>query len=125
MLGGLTDSDGNASPVCPRQLLKRVSSSAKAEGFSPVVEQEFEWFNFRETTESAEAKQYRDLTPITPGMFGYSLLRAGLPNHSFRVRLDEFTPFGHPTPGLHAQTRPVHYDAAVYDSCNDDRTLRR
>jgi len=116
MLGELTDSDGNASPVCPRQLLKRVSSSAKAEGFSPVFAQEFEWFNFRETPESAAAKQYRELTPITPGMFGYSILRTTLRNDFFRALFDELTAFGIPIEGLHTETGPGTYEAAIAHS---------
>jgi glutamine synthetase len=70
MLGELTDAAGHPSSVCPRQLLKKIAGEAKHAGFSPVFAQEFEWFNFKETPESAAAKQYRDLTPLTPGMFG-------------------------------------------------------
>src|SRR5256886_8119727 len=37
---------------------------------------EYEFFFFRETPESLRSKNFRNLTPLTPGMFGYSVLRA-------------------------------------------------
>ena len=116
MLGELTDREGNASPVCPRQLLKRVSAQAKDAGFAPVFAQEFEWFNFKETPESAAGKQYRDLTPLTPGMFGYSILRSTLRNDFFRALFDELTAFGIPIEGLHTETGPGTYEAAIAHS---------
>jgi len=36
---------------------------------------EFEWFNFAETPQTLAAKQHTRPEPITPGMFGYSILR--------------------------------------------------
>lgn len=116
MLGELTDAAGNPSPVCPRQLLKKIAGEAKAAGFAPVFAQEFEWFNFKETPESAAAKQYRDLTPLTPGMFGYSILRSTLRNDFFRALFDELTAFGIPIEGLHTETGPGTYEAAIAHS---------
>lgn len=116
MLGELTDREGNASSVCPRQLLKRISAQACDAGFAAVFAQEFEWFNFRETPESAAGKQYRDLTPLTPGMFGYSILRSTLRNDFFRALFDELTAFGIPIEGLHTETGPGTYEAAIAHS---------
>lgn len=112
-LGELTTADGNPSPVCPRQLLKGIVGEARTAGFSPVFAQEFEWFNFKETAESAAAKQYRDLTPLTPGMFGYSILRSSLHRDFFRALFDELTAFGIPIEGLHTETGPGTYEAAI------------
>ena len=36
---------------------------------------EFEWFMFKESPESIRSKNYHNLTPLSPGMFGYSMLR--------------------------------------------------
>lgn len=116
MLGELMDREGNASPVCPRQLLKRITAQAKDAGFAPVFAQEFEWFNFKETPESAAGKQYRDLTPLTPGMFGYSILRSTLRNDFFRALFDELTAFWIPIEGLHTETGPGTYEAAIAHS---------
>ena len=42
------------SPVCPRQLLKKILNEANKQGYSPVFSQEFEWFNFAETPQSMQ-----------------------------------------------------------------------
>src|SRR4029077_5311610 len=62
-------------PICPRQVLKRVLKRAEKLGVVPMCGMEFEWFNFRETPYSWAEKQGVGPTPLTPGMFGYSLLR--------------------------------------------------
>ena len=51
--------------------------------FFSSFSQEFEWYNFAETPQSVHEKQYRNLCPITPGMFGYSILRSSLQNEYF------------------------------------------
>src|SRR5690606_40516579 len=38
---------------------------------------EFEFFVFRETRESLVSKNFTNLEPLDPGMFGYSWLRTG------------------------------------------------
>src|ERR1700688_2220240 len=68
---------GVSHSICPRQVLKRVLKRAEKLGVNPMCGMEFEWFNFAETPQSWAAKHYVRPEPITPGMFGYSLLRAG------------------------------------------------
>jgi glutamine synthetase len=82
-LGEMSVDEKNAAAVCPRQLLKRILAEATELGFTPYAAQEFEWFNFAETPRSAAEKQYKNLVPLTPGMFGYSILRASLKNDYF------------------------------------------
>src|SRR4051812_14583163 len=77
-LGDFVDQTGNASKVCPRQLLKKMLADAKDQGYTPTFSQEFEWYNFDETPQSIQEKQFRNLSPLTPGMFGYSILRSSL-----------------------------------------------
>lgn len=112
-LGDFVDKDGNPLSVCPRQLLKKLLADAEALGFSPSFSQEFEWFNFSETPQSAAAKQYRDLTPLTPGMFGYSVLRSALKNDFFSDLFLLLPRFGIPIEGLHTETGPGVYEAAI------------
>ena len=82
-------------------------------GFSAVFSQEFEWFNFRETPQSLHEKHGQQPQPLTPGMFGYSILRPSL-NHSFFNDLfDQLTAFGVPIEGLHTETGPGVYEAAI------------
>jgi glutamine synthetase len=112
-LGELTDSKGNPSPVCPRQLLKKILSEANREGFSPVFSQEFEWFNFAETPQTANDKQFKNLTPLTPGMFGYSILRSSLENPYFTDLFELLKKFNIPLEGIHTETGPGTYEAAI------------
>ena len=72
---GPTDKDG-PFPLDPRQVLKRVLARAAKLGVQPMCSLEFEFFNFAETPQSWAEKKGVGPQPISPGMFGYSLLRA-------------------------------------------------
>jgi glutamine synthetase len=112
-LGELIDTKGNPSAVCPRQLVKKVIEEAKQAGFTPFFAQEFEWFNFAETPQSANEKQFKNLTPLTPGMFGYSILRSTLENPFFTDLFDLMKKFNVPLEGLHTETGPGVLEAAI------------
>ena len=99
--------------VCPRQLLRRVIDRASAQGYEAQVGMEFEWFNFIETPHSLRDKGYRDLTPLSPGMFGYSVLRASQSQPFFDAMLSELRAFGIPLEGLHTETGPGVLEAAI------------
>src|SRR5437588_9727249 len=73
--------------ICPRQLLKRVLKRAERLGVSPMCGIEVEWFNFAETPQSWAEKGYVRPETITPGMFGYSLLRANENREFFKALL--------------------------------------
>ena len=112
-LGELTDATGGPSPVCPRQLLKKTLKEANEMGLAPTFAQEFEWYNFAETPQSANDKQFRNLTPLTPGMFGYSILRTTLENPFFSDLFDLMKKFNIPIEGLHTETGPGTFEAAI------------
>ncbi|MEI6947504.1 glutamine synthetase family protein [Paraflavisolibacter sp. H34] len=112
-LGELLQADGSPSPVCPRQLLQKVVEEAKAAGYSATMAQEFEWFNFRETPQSAADKGYRQLQPLSPGMFGYSILRTSLENPFFSDLFEGLKKFDVPLEGLHTETGPGTFEAAI------------
>ncbi len=112
-LGELIDKNGTPSHVCPRQLLKKVLKDAEQMGFVPYFSQEFEWFNFAETPQSAIEKQFKNLTPLTPGMFGYSILRSSLKNAFFTDLFELLKKFNVPLEGLHTETGPGTYEAAI------------
>jgi glutamine synthetase len=105
--------DGEPLPVCPRQLLKTVLARAAKKGLRVMAGFEYEWFNFRETPQSLAAKHYTQPEPITPGMFGYSLIRAGQNQPFFRALMEEMPQFGIPIEGLHTETGPGVYEAAI------------
>ncbi|RXK49930.1 glutamine synthetase family protein [Aquirufa rosea] len=113
VLGDFLDANGHASPVCPRQLLKKIIAEAEEMRLKPIFAQEFEWFNFAETPDSAQSKNYKNLQPISPGMFGYSVLRTTLNNPFFRDLFDQLNAFKIPIEGLHTETGPGTYEAAI------------
>jgi glutamine synthetase len=82
-------------------------------GFRPMCGMEFEWFNFAETPQSWADKRHTNPQPITPGMFGYSILRASHGHAFFNAMLDELPRFGIPIEGLHTETGPGVYEAAI------------
>lgn len=112
-LGELVTPKGNPSDVCPRQLLKMIANNAKKLGFTPFFSQEFEWYNFAETPQTANEKQFRNLTPLTPGMYGYSILRSSLENPYFSDLFENLKKFSVPLEGIHTETGPGTYEAAI------------
>ena len=112
-LGDLTDQKGDALEIYPRQLLKKILGEANKQGYYPFFSQEFEWFNFAETPQTANAKHFRNLTPLTPGMFGYSILRSSLGNPYFTDLFELLKNFNIPLEGLHTETGPGTYEAAI------------
>jgi glutamine synthetase len=101
------------SPICPRQVLKRVLKRAEKLGVIPMCGMEYEWFNFAETPNSWAEKKGVGPTTITPGMFGYSLLRANANREFFAALMQEMGDFGVPIEGLHTETGPGVYEAAI------------
>jgi glutamine synthetase len=112
-LGEMMNANGDPSFVCPRQLLKKVLNDAMRDGYLPYFSQEFEWYNFAETPQSINDKQFKNLTPLTPGMFGYSVLRSTLQNPYFTDLFDLLQRFNVPLEGLHTETGPGTYEAAI------------
>lgn len=62
------------APVAPRTILKRQIERAKAAGFTVMVASELEFYLFRETYESARAKNHHDLAPGSPYLIDYHIL---------------------------------------------------
>jgi glutamine synthetase len=100
-------------PLDGRQVLKRVLARAARLGVQPMCGLEFEWFNFRETPQSWADKKGVGPTPLTPGMFGYSLLRASYSQDYFNALFSELAQFRVPLEGLHTETGPGVYEAAI------------
>jgi glutamine synthetase len=106
-LGGLKESE-----ICPRGLLRKVIGQATDAGFAPVFSQEFEWFNFIAPI-GGGGWSFADLKPMTRGMFGYSILRASQGSDYFHALFDGMKNFGVPLEGLHTETGPGVYEAAI------------
>jgi glutamine synthetase len=112
-LADFVDAQGAPLGVCPRQLLKGVLARAEKAGFAAKCGLEFEWFNFQETPQSLAAKGHTNPTPLTPGMFGYSLVRMAQNRPYFVALMDELRVFGVPIEGLHTETGPGVFEAAI------------
>ncbi len=101
------------SPVAPRQVFRRVLERVQSLGLTPYLSAEYEFFVFRETAESLRAKNFSSLTPLTPGMFGYSVIRAAANPSLFHQIMDDLPKFGIPIEGLHTETGPGVLEAAI------------
>ena len=112
-LGEFVNADGTPHAVCPRQTLKRVLKRAEKMGFSVMTGMEFEWFNFLETPQSWAAKKGVGPEQLTPGMFGYSLLRMNQNRDFLSAIMDEMLAFEVPIEGLHTETGPGVYEVAI------------
>jgi len=120
LLCDFRDEAGEAHPACPRSLFRRVIDRANALGFDPVFAAEYEFFFFRETRESLREKGFRNLSPLDPGMFGYSWVRAGQDSDLTRDIFEGLRDFDVELEGLHTETGPGVYEAAI----RYDRALR-
>jgi glutamine synthetase len=116
-LGDFSKNPEDGLAGCPRTLLKKIENQCGKLGFTPYFSQEFEWFNFKETPGSPEKKGFQNLEPISPGMFGYSILRSSLLKNYFNDLFDMLAAFDIPLEGLHTETGPGVYEAAIkYDT---------
>ncbi len=105
--------DETLAGACPRALLKRVRQQCFNMGFTPLFAKEFEWFNFKETPQSLQDKHFVNPTPLTPGMFGYSILRPSENNAFYNDLFDLLHQFKVPLEGLHTETGNGVYEAAI------------
>ena len=102
--------------ICPRGTLKRVLKRAADMGYGVNGAVEFEFFMFDETPESVREKNYQNLKPITPGNFGYSVLRSSVHSEFYHDLLNMCRDMRIPIEGLHTETGPGVLEAAImYD----------
>ncbi|MBI2785343.1 MAG: glutamine synthetase [Legionella longbeachae] len=104
---------GPAEMICPRALLRRVIRKAELMGFDAYAALEYEFFMFDETPDSIRAKGFRDLKPITPDFFGYSMIRNTVHADLYHQILDMSETMDFPIEGLHAETGPGVIEAAL------------
>jgi len=116
LLCDFRDASGAEHPACPRSLLKRMKAEANRRGFDVLFGAEFEFFFFKESRDELAAKGYTNLTPLDPGMMGYSWLRTGQDADLVRDILDSLAAHDVPVEGFHTETGPGVYEAAIrYD----------
>lgn len=112
-LADFRDANADSLAICPRSLLKSIRARAIKAGYSCSFSQEFEWFNFINNTNELYASRFSTLQPMTQGMFGYSVLRASQNSPYFNALFDDMNKFDVPIEGLHTETGPGVYEAAI------------
>ena len=114
MLLFLGEFSGTAEEVCPRAVLRRVLERAAGMGYGALAAAEFEFFLFDETPDSVRDKGYRGLKNLTPGYFGYSILRTGVHVELYDALLQLGADMRMPIEGLHTETGPGVIEAALH-----------
>jgi len=109
----LAEFAGPAAAVCPRTLLRRVLDRASGMGYQVFAGFEYEFFVFEETPDSVRAKHFKNLKPITPDMFGYSVIRNSVWSDLYRDLLANCEAMDIPIEGLHEETGPGVLEAAI------------
>ena len=112
-IGEFAARDGGEHPVCPRTLLRRVLARAAAAGLTAKAGFEYELFVFDEAPHSVREKGYRELKLLTPGNFGYSVLRAVSNSEMFTALMDYCADFRMPLEALHCESGPSVWEAAL------------
>ncbi|CEL51574.1 glutamine synthetase [Rhizoctonia solani AG-1 IB] len=100
-------------PVCPRGTLTKAIKSAESSGWEPIAGVEYEYFQFQETPQTVAEKRFTNLSPLTSGMHGYSLLRTQINQEYFHDLFDESKKFGIEIEGHHTETGPGVYETAL------------
>lgn len=113
MLLFLTEFRDEAEAICPRGVLRRVVERASDMGLIARSSFEYEFFLFDETPHSIREKGYRDLKPITPGNFGYSMLRSSVWSDFYHDLLQTCEDMEMGLEGLHTETGPGVLEAAI------------
>ncbi len=112
-MADFVDAKGKSLAVCPRSLLKKITQQATDAGYIPYFAQEFEWFNFINNVNELYENKFRNPQHLTNGMFGYSVLRASQQGAYFHDLFDLLNKFDVPIEGIHTETGPGVYEAAI------------
>lgn len=113
MLLFLGEFSEKAEEVCPRGALRRVLDKASDMGFEVFSALEYEFFMFDETPDSIREKSFKDLKPMTPDWFGYSMIRNSTHADLYHQILEMSEQMDFPVEGLHTETGPGVLEAAI------------
>ena len=109
----LCDFEGEAANICPRSILEKVVKKAENMGFDALAGFEYEFFLFDETPDTVREKGFRNLKPISPGFFGYSVLRNSVHSEIYEELLSLAQEMDFPIESLHTETGPGVLEAAI------------
>lgn len=113
----LYDKNGDPYPLSPRHLLQSLVDRASDLGFEFKTSAEYEYFFFEENSHSIREKNYTDLKPLSPGMFGYSVVRASTYSDLVHHIIEAMRDYDVEIEGIHTETGPGVYETALrYDT---------
>lgn len=113
MLLFIAEFSDQAEAVCPRSTLRRVLQKASDMGLDAFAALEYEFFMFDETPDSIREKGYKNLKPITPDWFGYSMIRNSVHADLYADIIELSEKMDFPIEGLHTETGPGVLEAAI------------
>lgn len=102
-----------ADEICPRGTLKRVLGRMEDMGLFASAGFEYEFVLFEETPHSVRDKDFRDLKPMAPGSFGYSVLRNSVHAEFYLGLLELSESMDFQLEGLHEESGPGALEAAI------------
>jgi glutamine synthetase len=105
---------GELIPISPRAVLKRVLERAAARGYRVELALELEFRIFRETQASLRAKNWRDLTPISPTNSCYSIHRASGDDFLLGTIMRQMNAAGIPIEGYNREHGPGMYEMNLH-----------
>ncbi len=112
-IGEFVQPDGGVHPLCPRTRLREVLAAYAKRGLRVRSGFEYEFFVFEEDAHSIRDKGYRNLKPLTPGNFGYSVLRNSVESDLFGGLMDYARALDCDIESLHCETGPGVWEAAL------------
>jgi glutamine synthetase len=95
---------GDLVYMCSRTLLRKFTHDAYLMGFLVKGAVEYEFYNYQETPNSLAEKHYTEMTFLTPGMFGYSLLRPTLNGDYIKSMMKACSTLNIPIESFHTET---------------------
>ncbi|KAI8340228.1 hypothetical protein BC941DRAFT_419850 [Chlamydoabsidia padenii] len=98
---------------CPRTCLKQAVDDLNDLGYTALSGVEFEFFCFKETASSVVEKGHTNLSPLTVGMCGYSLLRPSQNQDFYYNAFDWLKQFKVDMESWHTETGPGVFEAAI------------
>ncbi|MBC8445443.1 MAG: glutamine synthetase [Rhodospirillaceae bacterium] len=113
MLLFLGEFSDKAEEICPRGILRSVLRKADRMGFKVFSGLEYEFFVFEETPHSVREKNFRNLKPLAPDFFGYSVIRNSVHSDLYTDILDTAKIMDFEIEGLHEETGPGCLEAAI------------
>mgnify|MGYP003302744790 CR=1 FL=1 len=93
--------------------IKKVIDKTQTLGLSALAGAEYEYFLFKETSETVRTKNYKNLVPFTPGNFGYSIIRNSVQSDFHNAFLEMCESMDIPLEGYHTETGPGVLEAAI------------